>query len=57
MPASGEMQLVATESHAILLIDNVEVITLSAEVLGLERCDRGLGIRWIGAAVRPKYNT
>lgn len=56
LPASGEMQLVTNEEKAILVIDTVEIISLSAETLGIERCDRGLGIRWLGASVRPMFS-
>lgn len=53
LPLRGMMHLAATADQAVLSIDGVEVIALSRETLGLERCDRSLGIRWIGATVRP----
>lgn len=53
LPRSGTMHLEATEHRATLLINNEEIITVRAETLGVERCDQGIGIRWIGASVRP----
>jgi hypothetical protein len=53
LPCSGTMRLETTRQRVALSIDDAEVVTTSAEVLGLERCDEGLGMRWIGASVRP----
>ena len=53
LPRFGTMQLATTEHRATLSINNEEIITLTTETLGLERCDHGVGIRWIGASVRP----
>ena len=50
---SGIMQIETTEDEAVLSIDGVDIVTLSVDVLGLDRCDRGLGIRWMGASVKP----
>ena len=51
LPLKGTMQLSATEHFATLSIDGVKVVTLNAGDLGLERCDRDLGIRWIGSSI------
>lgn len=53
LPGFGTMQLATTEHRATLSINNEEIITVSAETLGVERCDQGVGIRWAGASVRP----
>lgn len=53
LPLKGTMQLFSTTDHAALSIDGVEVVSLSGETLGLDRCDLNLGIRWIGATVWP----
>jgi len=53
LPLSGAMEVVTTDQQATLSIDGEQMITLNFEALGLERCNHGLGIRWIGASVRP----
>lgn len=53
LPLSGTMQLTATDRRATLSVDGKELISLSADTLGLEHCNQGLGIRWTGASVRP----
>lgn len=53
LPIKGDCQLSVTSSTAILLIGDVEVMRLDASVLGLDSCNKGLGIRWIGATVKP----
>jgi hypothetical protein len=53
LPLSGRLQLVTTAHEATLSVDGVRLISLSAATLGIERCDQGLGIRWIGASVCP----
>lgn len=53
LPLSGAMQLVTTQQQATLLINDQKITTMNAEELGMECCNRGLGIRWIGASVRP----
>lgn len=53
LPLSGTMQLVTTQQQATLLVNDRQITTMNAEELGMECCNRGLGIRWIGASVRP----
>ncbi len=53
LPLSGTMQLVTTQQQATLLVNDQQITTMNAEELGMECCNRGLGIRWIGASVRP----
>lgn len=53
LPQSGTLQLSTSSQEATLSIDSIQLISLSAATLGLERCDQGLGIRWTGASVRP----
>lgn len=53
LPLSGTMQLVATQQQATLLVNDRQITTMNAEELGMECCNRGIGIRWIGASVRP----
>jgi hypothetical protein len=50
---AGAMQLVTTQQKATLLVNDQQITTMNAEELGIECCNRGLGIRWIGASVRP----
>lgn len=51
LPLKGTMHLSTTAGQAVLSIDGVEVMALEREVLGLTRCDRNLGIRWVGATI------
>ncbi|SFU82417.1 hypothetical protein SAMN04489707_10248 [Paenacidovorax caeni] len=53
LPLQGTMQLVTSKDNALLSIDRMEVVSLTAKMLDLERCDRNLGIRWTGGIVRP----
>lgn len=53
LPQAGTIKLASAEREAVLSIDDKKVISLTAETLGVERCDQGLGIRWTGASVRP----
>lgn len=53
LPLFGTMQLVTTPQQATLLVNDQRITILNAEELGMERCNCGLGIRWIGASVRP----
>lgn len=53
LPIAGTMQLVTTQQHVTLLIDNQKIATLNSQELGIQRCNRGLGIRWTGASVKP----
>ena len=53
LPLSGVIQLSVTASHASLRIDEQEVIEFASHVIGVSRCDQGLGIRWTGCSVRP----
>lgn len=52
-PLSGIIEIRAAEHQATMLINNTEIATFTAENLGLELCDLGLGIRWIGGEVCP----
>lgn len=51
VPLSGSVTLETQAKTARLLINNKEIMTLQAETIGLDRCDQGLGIRWMGATV------
>ncbi len=53
LPLTGH--LVATVSPADLAIEisGGEVLHITAEGLGIARCDEGLGIRWMGSEVKP----
>jgi hypothetical protein len=53
LPLTGTMHLAPTDQQATLFVDGRQVIALSADSVGLERCSQGLGIRWVGASVRP----
>ncbi len=53
LPVSGSIRCVTSASEVVLFIDQHEVLRLTATTLGLSRCDEGLGIRWIGASVKP----
>ena len=53
LPLSGSAQLAASVLKASLRINDSKIITLTSKDLGLSRCDRGLGIRWMGATVMP----
>jgi len=53
LPVSGSIRCVTSASEVVLFIDQHEVLSLTANTLGLSRCDEGLGIRWIGASVKP----
>ena len=53
LPLAGLLRLNASEDQGTLSIDGIELAHFSNEDLNIGRCDQGLGIRWIGAAVRP----
>jgi hypothetical protein len=53
LPLEGTLQLLTSDQQVTLLVNEKKVITLNSESLGLERCNQSLGIRWIGASVRP----
>lgn len=53
LPMAGELQVNTTRSRATVLVGGKELLRLEAPMLGLERCDEGVGIRWIGATVKP----
>lgn len=53
IPRAGRIQIFACELAVRILVDQKEVINLSASELGLQRCNEKLGIRWIGATVKP----
>lgn len=53
LPMAGELQLNTTPARATVLVAGSEVLRLDASTLGLGRCDEGIGIRWIGATVKP----
>lgn len=53
LPMAGELQVNATRARATIAAGGAEILRLDASTLGLERCDEGLGIRWIGATVKP----
>lgn len=53
LPLKGDCQLSVTHSTAILFVGGVEVLHVNAQALGLGSCNEGLGVRWIGATVKP----
>ncbi len=53
LPLSGSAKLLADVRQARVTINDSEVVCLTAAELGLARCDRGLGIRWMGATIAP----
>lgn len=53
LPFSGKIELQTKKHQATFSIDGKEIVVLSVKALRLEHCDRGLGIRWMGALVRP----
>lgn len=53
LPMQGRFLLSVTSATAILCIEGIEVLRIDASTLGLDCCNRGLGIRWIGATVKP----
>ncbi|NWD77565.1 hypothetical protein HX890_25910 [Pseudomonas gingeri] len=57
LPVSGSIRCMTSESEVVLFIDQREVLSLTATTLGLSRCNEGLGIRWIGASVKPIRDT
>lgn len=57
LPLSGVLQLTASETELRVAINQNEVLKLKAKALGLEMCNTGMGIRWIGASVKPKNPT
>jgi len=52
-PLEGRVECEASKDKVKLLIDKREIISMSADQLGVRRCDSGLGIRWLGARVKP----
>lgn len=57
LPLVGKIRLVVSVDKATLYIDSKMVLECAAQMLGLSRCDFGLGIRWIGATVRAEGGT
>lgn len=57
LPLAGKIRLVVSVDKATLYIDSKMVLECAAQMLGLSRCDFGLGIRWIGATVRAEGGT
>lgn len=53
LPLEGDVQLKTSHLTAILSVGGAEILRLDASTLGLDHCNRGLGIRWIGATVKP----
>lgn len=53
LPMEGDVLLSVTPSSSTLSIAGVKVLSLDVSTLGLDCCNRGLGIRWIGATVKP----
>lgn len=53
LPLSGTMTVAVTDKQATVAFNGETPIVLSSELLGLQRCNDGLGIRWAGGAVRP----
>ena len=53
LPMQGDFYLDVTPSTAIVCIGDAEVLRLEASTLGLDYCNKGLGIRWMGATVKP----
>ncbi len=53
LPTSGRLLVKASPSHIELSIDASRVTTVSSHDLGVERCDTGLGIRWLGSTIQP----
>ena len=51
-PLAGEVRLTVSEDGAVLYIDSIRVLTCTAQTLELNKCDFGLGIRWIGSTIR-----
>lgn len=53
LPMAGELHVHSTAAQATVLVGGREVLRLDASTIGLERCDAGVGIRWMGATVKP----
>jgi hypothetical protein len=52
VPLSANLRVAATANDVTLAINDRPVLSATAHELGVERCDNGLGIRWLGADVR-----
>ncbi|MCE1191518.1 MAG: hypothetical protein LWW96_05125 [Acidovorax sp.] len=53
-PLTGKVRLVVSQNRVTLYINSKIVLECPAQIFGATRCDFGLGIRWMGAAVRPE---
>lgn len=53
LPLAGRVMVKATADKIALSFNDGTVFSATAETLGVARCDEGLGIRWIGADIKP----
>ncbi|KTD36111.1 hypothetical protein Lnau_1095 [Legionella nautarum] len=53
LPISGIMKINIEENNIQVLINQKEILNLSPESINCPNYQRGFGIRWLGAAVRP----
>jgi len=53
LPLAGNCRVLVSDAEVVLMIDNREIQRFNKTTLGLERFSFGLGVRWIGASVKP----
>jgi hypothetical protein len=53
LPLFGRVHVAASSAQIRIAINGRNVVTMTNSDLGVERCDAGLGIRWVGATVSP----
>lgn len=53
LPRSGRLTVKAGVDRITVTLNNGEAITMKAKDLGIARCNEGLGLRWIGADIKP----
>ena len=53
LPLAGHLVATVSPVDLVIEINGGEVLHITAEGLGIARCDEGLGIRWMGSEVKP----